>query len=71
MITIFMGGGKGGGWRGGSSERCLRWGGGEWGIIKGSFQKHLKNTGWVKAKVVRRGVGGFEGVTTPAAPENF
>ena len=35
---------------GGSSERCLKWGG---GVIKGSFQKHLK-TG---AKVVRRGRG--------------
>ena len=40
------------------------------GVIKGSFQKHLK-TGGVKAKVVRRGGGGFEGVTTPAPPENF
>ena len=27
---------------GGSSERCLKWGGGGWGVIKGSFQKHLK-----------------------------
>ena len=27
---------------GGSSERCLKWGGGGWGFIKGSFQKHLK-----------------------------
>ena len=26
---------------GGSSERCLKWGGGGGGI-KGSFQKHLK-----------------------------
>ena len=24
---------------GGSSEKCLKWGGG--GVIKGSFQKHL------------------------------
>ena len=39
---------------GSSSERCVKWGGGE--IIKGSFQKHLK-TGGVKAKVVRRGEG--------------
>ena len=31
----------------------------------------LKNRGWVKAKVVHRGGGGFEGVTTPAPPENF
>ena len=22
---------------GGSSERCLKWGGGRWGVIKGSF----------------------------------
>ena len=27
---------------GGSSERCLKWGGGGGGVIKGSFQKHLK-----------------------------
>ena len=30
---------------GGSSERCLKWGGGWWGVIKGSFQKHLKTGG--------------------------
>ena len=23
----------------GSSERCLKWGGRRWGVIKGSFQK--------------------------------
>ena len=51
-----------------SSERCLKWGGGGWGAIKGSFQKHLKTGGWVKAKLVRRGMG-FEGVTTPAPRE--
>ena len=28
--------------------------------------KTSQNRGWVKAKVVRRGGGGFEGVTTPA-----
>ena len=27
---------------GGSSEGCLKWG---WGVIKGSFQKHLKTGG--------------------------
>ena len=37
--------GKGGGWGGGSSERCLKWGGGRWAVIKGSFQKHLKTAG--------------------------
>ena len=34
---------------GGSSERCLKWGGGGVGVIKGSFQKHLK-TGVGKGK---------------------
>ena len=27
---------------GGSNERWFKWGGVGWGIIKGSFQKHLK-----------------------------
>ena len=49
----FLEGGRGGGWGGGSSEGCLKWG---VRVIKGSFQKHLK-TGWVKAKVVCRGRG--------------
>ena len=40
------------------------------GVIKGSFQKHLKTGGGVKAKVLRRGRGGFEGGTT-MPPENF
>ena len=30
---------------GGSSERCLKWGGGIGRVIKGSFQKHLKTEG--------------------------
>ena len=30
---------------GGSSERCLKLGGGGLGVIKGSFQKHLKTGG--------------------------
>ena len=37
--NFFWGGGVVDG-EGGSSERCLEWGGG--GVIKGSFQKHLK-----------------------------
>ena len=46
MIKIFRGGGgRGGGWERGSSEGCLKWGGGGWEIIKGSFQKHLKTGG--------------------------
>ena len=30
---------------GGSSEGCLKWGGGGWGRHKGSLQKHLKTGG--------------------------
>ena len=44
MIKIFKGEGVVDG-EGGSSERCLKWGGGRWGVIKGSFQKHLKTGG--------------------------
>ena len=51
---------------GGSSERCLKWGGGGWGSLRDLFKNILKQ-GWVKTKVVRRGEG-FEGVTTPAPP---
>ena len=41
--TFSGGGGRGRGWGGGSSERSLKWDGG--GVIKGSFQKHLKTGG--------------------------
>ena len=44
MIKIFRRG-RGGGWGGGSSEVCLKWGGGGWGVIKGSLLKHLKTGG--------------------------
>ena len=44
MIKIFMEG-RGGGRGGSSSERCLKWDGGGEGVIKGSFQKHLKMGG--------------------------
>ena len=30
---------------GGSSEGCLKWCGLGWGLIKGSFQKHLETGG--------------------------
>ena len=40
-IKIFRGEGVVDG-EGGSSEGCLKWGGGGWRVIKGSFQKHLK-----------------------------
>ena len=37
------------------------------GVIKGSFQKHLKTGGWVKAKVVHRGEGVLK-VSPPLSP---
>ena len=40
---------------GGSSEGCLKWGGGGWGVIKGSFQKHLKPGGMSKGKSCLQG----------------
>ena len=51
---------------GGSSEGCLKWGGGGWGSLRG-LSKNILKTGWVKSKVVRRGEG-FEGAITPASP---
>ena len=69
MIEIFRGEGVVDG-VGGSSERFLKWGGGGGGIIKGSFQKHLK-IGVGKGKSCSNGGGGFEGVTTPALPRKI
>ena len=63
-IKIFRGEGVVDG-EGGSSERCLKWGGGR---SLTDLYKNILKQGWVKAKVVRRGRGGFEGVTTPAPP---
>ena len=46
MIKIFKGGGVvDGDGGGGSSEGCLKWSSGGGGVIKGSFQKHLKTGG--------------------------
>ena len=42
--------------RGDSSEGCLKWDSGGWGVINGSFQNILKQ-GVDKGKVVRRGRG--------------
>ena len=39
------------------------------GVIKESFQKHLK-TGWVKPKVLRRREGGWK-VSLPLPPRKF
>ena len=38
--------------KGGSSEGCLKWGGG--GSLR-DLSKTSQNRGWVKAKVVRKG----------------
>ena len=43
MIKIFRAGGRGGGWGGGSSERCLNWGGR--GSLRDLSKKHLKTGG--------------------------
>ena len=53
---------------GGSSERCLKWGGGV-GVIR-NLSKTFKNRGWVKVKVVRRGEGVLN-VSPPLPPKNF
>ena len=45
MIKIFRGGEGVVDGVGGSSQRCLKCGGGGWGVIKESFQKHLKTGG--------------------------
>ena len=45
MIKIFRGGGRGGGWGVGSSERCLKWSGGV-----GSLKDLSKN-------ILKQGVG--------------
>ena len=42
MIKIFRGEGVVDG-EGGNNERCLKWGGGGGGVIKGSFQNILKH----------------------------
>ena len=68
MIKIFKGEGVVDG-DGGSSEGCLKWGGGGWGSLR-DLSKTSLNRRWVKAKVIHRGRG-FESVTTPAPPAKF
>ena len=48
---------------GGSSERCLKWGGG--GSLR-DLSKNILKQWWVKAKVVRRGEGVLE--VSPSLP---
>ena len=55
---------------GGSSERCLKWGGGGGGSLM-DLSKNILKQGWVKAKVVHRGEG-VSKVSPPLPPlENF
>ena len=61
--------GGGGGWRGGSSEGCFKWGGGG-GSLR-DLSRNISKQGVGKAKVVRRGGGSFEGVATPASPQKI
>ena len=42
MIKILWGGGKGGGWGGGNSERCLKWGDGGVGSLRDLSRNILK-----------------------------
>ena len=49
---------------GGSSEGCLKWGGGWWGSLRDLSNNFLKQ-GWVKAKVVRSGRRGGLKVSPP------
>ena len=43
------------------------WGGGAWGSLR-DLSKNISKQSVGKGKVVHRGEGGFEGVTTPAPP---
>ena len=66
MIKIFRGG-RGGGCGGGSSKRCLKWGGG--GLLRNLSKNILKQVAG-KAKVVCRGEGVLK-VSPPLPRENF
>ena len=49
MIKIFRGG-RGGGWGGGSSERCTKWCGGGWGSLR-DLSKNILKQGVGKGKI--------------------
>ena len=51
---------------GGSSEGCLKWGGGGGESLR-DLSKNVLNRGWVKAKVVRKGEG-LLNVSPPLPP---
>ena len=71
MIKIFVGDGAGVVVVVGSnSKRDLKWGSRGWGSLRNRPQNILKK-GWVKAKIVRRGGGLREGVTTLPPVQKF
>ena len=45
MISIFMGGEGVVDGEGGSSERCLKWGGGGWGSLRNLLSKNILKQG--------------------------
>ena len=51
---------------GGSSEGCLKWGGGGWGSLR-DLSKNVSKQGWVKAKAALRGEGVLK-VSPPLPP---
>ena len=55
---------------GGSSEGCLKWGGGGRGSFR-DLSKNILKQGVDKGKSCSQGEGGFEGVTTPFPRQNF
>ena len=59
MIKIYMGG-RGNGWGGGSSERCLKWIGGGWGSLR-DLSKNILKQGEDKGKSCSLGGGGGGG----------
>ena len=68
MIKFFMEG-RGGGWGGGSSERCLKWGGG--GSLRDLSKNSLKQ-GMRKGKSCFLGGRGILKVSPPLPPsQNF
>ena len=69
MIKICKGGGwgrKGGGWEGGSSEGCLKSGGGGWGLLK-DLSKNILKQEVDKGKNCSWGGGGLK-VSPPLPP---
>ena len=66
MIKIFRGG-SGGGWGGGSSERCLNWG--WWGSLR-DLSKNILKQGVGKGKSYSKGEGVLK-VSPPLTPQKI